>query len=65
MYVAYTSVDKGLTANPKYSYGGPGHVAMPENKCGVIMTYKLNKDYTATFAEVRYYYSQSADRGEM
>jgi len=52
LYVAYTSINRGMTSDGKYSLGGPGHVAMPRNPCGAVFSYKLDESYIATSSSV-------------
>jgi hypothetical protein len=54
LYIAYTDINRGMTSSGQYSYGSPGHIAMPANKCGAIFKYTVaSTTYTATAAEVR------------
>ncbi len=53
LYVAYTRISNGMVSDPKYSAGQAGDVNMPENRCGAVFAYPLDREYTANHAKVR------------
>lgn len=55
LYVAYTRITRGMTADGKYSNNGPGDLAMPPNSCGTVFSYKLDDKFSATSARALIY----------
>ncbi len=55
MYIAMSDVSQGMEDNKKYGVsndqydkGGPNHIRLPFNRCGIVYGLKLNEDYVAT-----------------
>ncbi|BCO10370.1 alkaline phosphatase [Desulfolithobacter dissulfuricans] len=46
LYVAMSQVAKGMEDGKKYDKGGPNHVRLPKNKCGVVYGLDIRPDAT-------------------
>ncbi|WP_457574826.1 PhoX family protein [Desulfolithobacter sp.] len=46
LYVAMSQVAKGMEDGTKYDKGGPNHVRLPRNKCGVVYGLDIRPDAT-------------------
>lgn len=44
LYVAMSQVAKGMGDGTKYDKGGPNHVRLPENRCGVVYGLNIGSD---------------------
>ena len=53
LYIAISSVDKGMLANNPYDGLGPDHLQFAQkNPCGFVMDVDLDANYVATQAKV-------------
>ncbi len=46
LYVAMSEVAKGMEDGGKYDLGGPNHIRLPKNKCGVVYGLDIHPDST-------------------
>ena len=46
LYVAMSEIAKGMEAGAKQDKGGPDHVQLPKNKCGVVYGLDISPDLT-------------------
>lgn len=44
LYVAMGEIAKGMAASSKYDKGGPDHIQLPKNKCGVVYALDIKPD---------------------
>ncbi|KAF6262042.1 hypothetical protein COO60DRAFT_687772 [Scenedesmus sp. NREL 46B-D3] len=52
LYMALSSVDRGMLEGNAYDGLGPDHLSFKPNPCGIIMSLKLDPKFSATQAEV-------------
>jgi hypothetical protein len=61
LYIVASNISKGMTDDPRYNHGGPGHISMPKNSCGGVLKYDLDDSYTATNAAVSHEPTEAAE----
>ena len=44
LYVGMSEIAKGMEASGKYDIGGPNHIQLPKNKCGVVYGLDIRPD---------------------